>query len=79
MKSGVTGVVCSHVDKDTGVSVLKLIFNMHYKYFLADARWLQQIRHWIPNHRYEDMCLVHSGAGHCSTADCDNEINMVNF
>ena len=36
MKSGVAGVVCSHVDKHTGVSVLKLIFNMYYKYFQAD-------------------------------------------
>ena len=37
MKSSVAGVVCSDVDKDTGVSVLKLIFNMYYKYFLADG------------------------------------------
>ena len=36
-KSSVAGVVCSDVDKDTGVSVLKLIFNMYYKYFLADG------------------------------------------
>ena len=67
MKSGVTGVVCSHVDKDTGVSVLKLIFNMYYR--------------WIPHHRYGDMCLVQATAAlqHCSSADCDNGINMVNF
>ena len=73
MKSSVAGVVCSDVDKDTGVSVLKLIFMM--------ARWLQQIRHWIPHHRYEDMCLVLATAALqlCSSADCDNGINMVNF
>ena len=62
-KSSVAGVVCSDVDKDTGVSVLKLIFNMYYKYFLAE--WRGGCSRFATGSHITDMKTC---AGHCSTA-----------